>query len=252
MGGDPTAVAVPGLPLVCAAKVGARALLQSLGLLILLWAPALAADSWRPLLVDGKRLPGPGVLLRDGRPWYPMVDLGRRLKAPVGVNKVAGVLVVQGREYRCEMVALEGRIYVPEATVHAVWPQLALDFDGLAQRVWTSGAPANATRGLQVLGITPSVQDDQLELAVELGNSGTSEAGDSVLVTLLEPDGRTYAEFRQPLAAPLGAGERRVVEIAVWLTPLRVVGPDQVEVELHGLAGGAPERRLIRWQVSAR
>lgn len=252
MGGDPTAVAMPRLPLVRAAKVGARTLLQSLGLLILLWTPALAADSWRPLLVDGKRLPGPGVLLRDGQPWYPMVDLGRRLKAPVGVNKVAGVVVVLGREYRCQMVALDGRIYVPEAALHSVWPQLTMDYDGLAQRVWTSGAPATATRGLQVLGITPSVQDDQLELAVELGNSGASDAGDSVLVTLLEPDGRTYAEFRQPLASPLRAGERRVVEIAVWLTPLRVVGPDQAEVELHGLGGGPPERRLIRWQVSAR
>lgn len=252
MGADPAAVALSRASLVRSAKVGAWRLLQSLGLLILLLAPASAADSWRPLLLDGERIPGPGVLVRDGKVLYPLADLGRRLKSPVGLNKVGGVVLVQGREYRAEMLPVEGRVYVPESVVRAAFPHLSLEDDGMALRAWTAGPPRAGSRGLEVLGIVPSVRDDQLELAVELGNTGSSEAGDSILVTLLEPDGRTYAEFRQPLGKPLGAGERRVVEVAVWLTPLRVVGQDQVEVELHGLGGGAPERRVIRWQVSAR
>lgn len=247
-------LALSGAPLVRPAPVGSgRRLVQSLGLLILLWAPAQAADAWNPLLVDGDRIPGPGVLLRDGRALYPVVELGRRLQAPVGVNRVAGVIVVQGREHRAALESVEGRVYVSQAVLREAFPQLSFEEDGLASRIWTAEARRTApARGLEVLGVTPSVRGDQLDLAVEVANSGAAEAGEAVLVTLVQPDGRTYAEFRQPLEAPLGAGERRQVTVSAWLTPLRLVGREEAEVELHGLEGGATEHRTLRWKVRIR
>lgn len=251
--------AVSGARLVLAAAGRPRALSQPLGALVVflltvaLALPAGAADTWRPLLVDGERLPGPGVWVRGSHSLFPVVLLGRRLRCTVGVNRVAGVLVVQGREIPAEISQRDGVVFVSQEVVKAAFPQLVVEEDGLAVQVWsTAPRPTGASDGLRILGTTPVVVAGRLRLDVEVGNPHPREARGGVLtVAFLEEDGRTYAEFREAVE-PLDSGDRRVVPVQVWLTPLRLLAGDRLEVELHGLAGGRVERRTLRWQVVAR
>lgn len=225
---------------------------QSLGLLILLLlpAPVAAEERWLPLLVDGERLAGPGVWLRGSDRWYPVVLLGRRLRHPVGVNRVAGVLVVDGREHPAEVLLADGVAFASEALLQRVFPDLLLDPGEETVRLWTSAAlraQAAASEGsLALLRSAAQVRDGRLVVTAEVANRGTAPASGTAVVTLLEPDGRTYASFHQPLGV-VEPGERRSAEMVLWLAPLRLVGSDRVE--LHPRVGTEAPRTL-RWTVA--